>query len=379
MLVDITVDGRAIKAVAMPSKQSFLYMFDRITGQPIWPMPETPVPGSNVPGEKVSPTQPIPSKPPAFARAFLAESDLIDFTPALRAQALENLKNYRWEQTPFVPAVIPVPGGPQGSINVGNTAGGVNWAGSSLDPDTQVAFIQAGNSSVTTTAVTPVPPERGDATYTQGGGLSGGPETGRFSMEAIREREQASGGIGAGRGRGAAPAGGAEPAGRGAAPAAGRGGGGLGEGLGGLPIVKPPYGVLTAVDLNKGEIKWQVPHGETPDNVRNNPLLRGMDIPRTGQGGSLGLLVTKTLVVLGDGQVTSPPGRERGAMLRAYDKNTGANVGEVWMPAGQGGGPMTYVVDGKQYIVLSIGGGNYPGEYMAFSLPDSEIRSTGGQ
>jgi quinoprotein glucose dehydrogenase len=149
----------------------------------------------------------------------------------------------------------------------------------------------------------------------------------------------------------------------------------------GLPIVKPPYGVLTAIDLERGELMWQVPHGETPDNVRNHPALRGMTIPRTGQVGTsgVGLMVTKTVVVMGDPQVTSPPGRTRGAMLRAYDKKTGQEVGAVWMPAPQSGSPMTYRVDGRQYILVAVSGGNYTGEYLAFSLPAGELRSTSQQ
>jgi quinoprotein glucose dehydrogenase len=144
----------------------------------------------------------------------------------------------------------------------------------------------------------------------------------------------------------------------------------------GLPIVKPPYGVLSAINLDRGELVWQVPHGETPDNVRNHPSLRGMNIPKTGQSGTsgVGLMVTKTLVVMGDAQVTSPPGRPRGAMLRAYNKDNGQQVGEVWMPAIQSGSPMTYSIDGKQYIIVAVSGGPYSGEYLAFSLPDSEIR-----
>ncbi|MGE3521029.1 MAG: pyrroloquinoline quinone-dependent dehydrogenase, partial [Vicinamibacterales bacterium] len=141
-------------------------------------------------------------------------------------------------------------------------------------------------------------------------------------------------------------------------------------------IVKPPYGVLAAIDLNKGELMWRVPHGETPDNVRNHPLLQGLNIPKTGQQGSVGLLVTKTLVVLGDPQVTSPPGRGRGAMLRAYDKKTGAEVGAVLMPAQQSGSPMTYSVDGRQYIVVAVSGGNYSGEYLSFALPQELLRTS---
>ena len=136
-----------------------------------------------------------------------------------------------------------------------------------------------------------------------------------------------------------------------------------------MPILKPPYGVLTAIDLNTGSILFKVPHGDTPDNVRNSPVLKGIDIPKTGQAGSVGLFVTKTLVVVGDPMVTSPPGRPRGAMLRAYDKRTGNEVGAVWMPAAQSGSPMTYMVDGKQYIVVAVSGGSYSGEYIAFKLP----------
>jgi quinoprotein glucose dehydrogenase len=142
----------------------------------------------------------------------------------------------------------------------------------------------------------------------------------------------------------------------------------------GLPLLKPPYGLLNAIDLDKGEIKWQVPHGDTPDTVRNSPILKGMNIPKTGLQGSVGLVVTKTLVVLGDPALTTTPEHPRGAMLRAYDKQTGKEVGAVWMPAPRSGSPMTYSVNGKQYIIVSISGGNYSGEYLAFALPDSEVR-----
>ena len=138
-------------------------------------------------------------------------------------------------------------------------------------------------------------------------------------------------------------------------------------------MIKPPYGLLAAINLDRGEVMWQTPHGDTPDAVRLNPALRGMNIPKTGQPGTsgVGLLVTKSLVIMGDPQITAPPGRPRGAMLRAYDKKTGRQVGEVWMPAPQSGSPMTYQVDGKQYIVVAISGGNYSGEYLAFALPNN--------
>src|SRR5207248_6404421 len=155
-----------------------------------------------------------------------------------------------------------------------------------------------------------------------------------------------------------------------AAPAAaggGAGGGGGGAGAGGgltidgISILKPPYGTISAVNLDRGDIVWQVPHGDTPDNVRNHPALRGMNIPKTGQAGTsgIGLMVTKTLVVMGDPQLTTTPEHPRGAMLRAYDKTNGNQVGAVFMAAPQSGSPMTYLADGKQYIVVAISGGNY--------------------
>ena len=137
----------------------------------------------------------------------------------------------------------------------------------------------------------------------------------------------------------------------------------------GLSIVKPPYGVITAINLDRGDIQWQVPYAETPDNVRNNPALKGLNIGNTGQSGSVGLVVTKTLVILGDSQLTTTPQHPRGAMLRAYDKSTGKEVGAVYMPAPQSGSPMTYSANGKQYIVVAVSGGAYSGEYIAYALP----------
>jgi quinoprotein glucose dehydrogenase len=139
----------------------------------------------------------------------------------------------------------------------------------------------------------------------------------------------------------------------------------------GLSILKPPYGVITAINLDRGDIQWQVPAGETPDNVRRNPALKGLNIGNTGQPGSAGVLVTKTLLIVGDNMVTSVT-HPRGAMLRAYDKATGKEVGAVWMPAPQSGCPMTYMWQGRQYIVIAVSGGTYSGEYIAFALPDAE-------
>src|SRR5581483_895599 len=182
--------------------------------------------------------------------------------------------------------------------------------------------------------------------------------------------------------RGAAPAGApaanAPANGRGAAPAAPAAGGGgrngLTQGLSGLSIVKPPYGVVAAIDVNKGTLLWQVPDGDTPDNVRATLQQLGVNYPEpTGQGGSRGVLVTKGLVVVGEGQVTSNAGHPRGALLRAYDKQTGKFVGGVLMPAQQSGSPMTYSTGGRQYIIVAVSGGAYTGEYIAYALPQSMV------
>ena len=359
LLIDANINGAPRKLLAQPTKQGWLYVFDRITGQPIWEIPEKPVPQTNMPTEKTSPTQPIPTNPPPYARTFVGENDLIDFTPALRAKALENLKKFRWEQTPYVPPLGP--NDPRlGGINIGNTGGGVNWPGSGFDPETATFYTQANNTNVSIGKYfeEEFDQVRADKFNTQNPRKprwEADPDYGRYGTNQP----------------GAAPP---------ARPVAGVGDNlvtgrqALGEGLDGLTIVKPPYGVIAAIDLNQGgKLLFQVPHGETPDNVRNHPMLRGLDIPKTGQGASVGIMVTKTVAVAGDPQITAPPGRGRGAMLRAYDKRTGAEVGAVLMPAGITGSPMTYSVNGRQYIIVGVSGGNYTGEYIAYALPQSEL------
>ncbi|HKF67182.1 MAG TPA: hypothetical protein VKB36_11645, partial [Vicinamibacterales bacterium] len=138
----------------------------------------------------------------------------------------------------------------------------------------------------------------------------------------------------------------------------------------GLPIVKPPYGLLSAINLDRGDLAWQVPHGDTPDAVRNSPALKGVTIPKTGQQGAVGAVVTKTLVIMGDPQVTTTEDHPRGAMLRAYDKASGKQVGAVLLPAPQSGSPMTYMWEGRQYVVVAVSGGAYSGEYISFALPN---------
>jgi quinoprotein glucose dehydrogenase len=369
ILADITVNGRAIKAVAVPGKQGFLFVFDRVSGQPVWPIEERPVPQSDVPGEKTSPTQPFPTRPPAYARNYLkVPDDLIDFTPELRAQALKNLERYKVGPWMYNPAVLGNVNGILGAINMGNAVGGTNWPGVSYDPETHTVFAQANNTGLTSTSVVAPPAKFSDIRYVSG--VEGRPFQEVLGpgdcCAADSPRAQAMAPPPAAP---AAPAAGPPPA----APPAGGGGAGAAGGLtvDGLPLLKPPYGVLSAVNLDRGEIAWQVPHGDTPDNVRNHPALKGLTIPKTGQVGTggVGLMVTKTIVVMGDPQVTTTPEHPRGAMLRAYDKATGKEVGALWMAAPQSGSPMTYMLDGKQYIVVAISGGNYSGEYVAFRLP----------
>jgi quinoprotein glucose dehydrogenase len=357
LILDITVGGRPIKAVAVPSKQAYLYVFDRVTGQPVWPIEEKPVPQSDVPGEKTSPTQPFPSKPPAYGRNYLKmPDDVIDFTPELRAQALDVLKRYKVGDSPFTPPMLGTVNGILGAVGAGTAT---NWPGSAADPETHIVYAQAGNTPSARSLVAP-PAGFSDIRYVSGLG-------GQQFREVLGPGDCCAADAPP---RPTAPAAPTPAAGAGAAanpPATG--GGGLT--VQGLPIVKPPYGILSAINLDRGELMWQVPHGDTPDNIRNHPALKGVNLPKTGQAGTsgVGLIVTKTLVVMGDPQVTTTLEHPRGAMLRAYDKQTGKEVGAIWMPAPQSGSPMTYLVDGKQYIVVAVSGGNYSGEYIAFALP----------
>jgi quinoprotein glucose dehydrogenase len=367
LLMDINVDGKAIKAVAVPSKEAFLYVFDRITGKPVWPIEERPVPQTDVPGEKTSPTQPFPTKPPAYARNFMkVPEDLIDFTKELRAQAVDDISRYRVTNQMFTPPMVGDPKTLLGAINLGNASGGTNWPGAGFDPETHTVYAQAQQSAVTPISLRTPPPGFTDIKFTSGRNdqefrVAEGPG---FGSAADAPQRPAAGG------RGGGPA--AAPAGAAANP--------LTQGLGGLSIVKPPYAVISAVNLDKGDITWQVPYGDTPDAVRNAPALKGLKIPNTGQPGSVGLLVTKNLVVLGDSQLTTTtnamdvPAEQRhprGAMLRAYDKTNGKEVGAVFMPAPQSGSPMSYMVDGKQYIIVAVSGGSYSGEYIAYALPNN--------
>jgi len=375
LLADIVVDGKPIKAVAQATKQGMLYVFDRVTGQPVWPIEERPVPQTDVPGEKTSRTQPFPTKPPAYSRNGVTESDLVDFTPEIKAQALDVAKRYRLGPV-FLPPLVSKAEGPLAALTAGTLSGGVNWPGSAYDPEMHAFFTHACNACIAPLGLVPPPKEFSDLDYVMGtAGVTFRPIVGGGEGEAADAPRPA---------RGAPPAPPTPPpatttaaaAGRGGAAPAGAGGGGFGATVQGLNIVKPPYGVIVGINLDKGELMWSVPHGDTPDNVRNHPALRGINIPKTGQQGNVGVVVTKTLVIAGDSLVTTTPEHPRGAMLRAYDKQTGREVGAIFMPAPQSGSPMTYMLDGRQYIVVAISGGNYSGEYIAFALPAPATRPT---
>ena len=333
ILADITVNGKTIKAVAQPTKQAFLYVFDRVTGQPIWPIEEKPVPQGDTPGEKYSKTQPIPSKPVAYNRQGLAVDDLIDFTPALRAEAVKAIEQYKIGPV-FTPPVVSKADGPIATLQMASQGAATNWPGGAYDPETHILYVHSQSAVATLGLVPPPPGAAPDVRYHQGTVLAGARRSG-------------------GSGSASAAEGGAVTA----------------LTIQGLPLVKPPYGQLNAISLDTGDILWQVPHGETPDTIKNHPALKGLNIPRTGRPGNVGTLVTKTLVISGEPGFGITSTGQRGAMLRAYDKKTGAEVGAVYMPAPQTGSPMTYMLNGRQYLMVAISGGSYSGELLALKLP----------
>jgi quinoprotein glucose dehydrogenase len=343
ILADITVNGRALKAVAQPTKQANLYVFDRVTGQPVWPIEERPVPKGDVPGEWYSPTQPFPTRPAGYDRQSVSIDDLIDFTPELRAEAEKIVARYKIGPM-FTPPVVSKREGPIATLTLATAGGGTNWAGGSYDPELHRVFVYS-QSSLTALGLVPPPPGMSDMNYIQGTATEGARRSGGAGSTAGADSPAAS------------------------TPARAAEGGGLVLNVRGLPLIKPPYGRISAIDLDKGEIVWQVAHGETPDNIRNHPDLKGLNLPRTGRPGIIGTLVTKTLVIAGESGFFTTPSGERGAMLRAYDKITGKEVGAVYMPAPQSGSPMTYRLNGKQYIVIAVSGGAYSGELLAFRLP----------
>ncbi len=316
ILMDITVDGREIKAVVQLTKQAMAYTFDRVTGEPVWPIVERPVPTSETPGEWISPTQPFPTKPAPFDVHGMSTDTLIDFTPELREEGVEIAAPYMLGQI-FTPPSIRGDGDEdqKGTLQLPGSVGGAEWGGAGFDPETGMLYVP----SVTGTFVadlTPGNPDRMNVRYT--------------------------------RGNRAFPA-----------------------GPRGLPLLKPPYGRITAIDMNTGEHVWMVPNGDGP---RNHPDIAHLNLPPLGQPGRAMTLLTKSLLFVSEGDpimVRTPPGAgpEAGKGFRAFDKVTGEVVWETSFRAGNVGAPITYLHDGKQYIVLPIGSLEFPGEWIALALP----------
>jgi quinoprotein glucose dehydrogenase len=316
ILVDVNVDGKPVKAVVQFTKQAFAYVFDRTNGQPVWPWVEKPVPQTDVPGEWTSPTQPFPSKPPGFDLQGVTHDDLIDFTPALRAEAIKAIEQYRIGPI-YTPGSLVVEGKNKGTIVAPGLGGGANWPSGAADPETGFLYVGSTTNpgliglSKNDPKVTNV-----DSDYQMGG-----------AIPTIQ----------------------------------------------GLRLMKPPYGRITAYNMNKGEIAWQIPNGDTPPAVKNNPALKGVTIPKTGSPSQAGLLVTKTLLFAGEGAGGQ-------AFFHAYDKATGEEIWQTAIPGPQTSLPMTYMHQGRQYVVVGVRGPTGSGaQLMAFALPREEPAGRGGR
>ena len=321
-LVDLMVDGRDIKALVQVSKQGFVYAFDRVTGDPIWPIEERPVPtDTNMPGEWVSPTQPFPTKPAPFEYQGVTIDDLVDFTPEIREMAIEAVKPFRLGPL-FTPTSRPVEGGWQGTLMRPPDGGAATWAGAAIDPETGMLYVPSRNNAVVISLYEPDPTLGATVAYTHGA-----PEADRL----------------AGRGLGPSRSGALMPQ--------------------GLPLLKPPYSRMTAIDMNTGEHEWMVPLGNG-DRYRNHPLLRDLNLPPLGGDGVGGPVLTKTLLV----SALSAGSSNGGPRLVARSKETGEELGSVDLPTGAIGTPMTYMVDGRQYFAVAIGG--RPPQMVAFALPE---------
>jgi quinoprotein glucose dehydrogenase len=313
ILGDIAVDGRRIKAVVQLTKHGFAFVFDRVTGRPVWPIEERPVPQSTVPGEKTSATQPFPTKPPAFTRQGLTVDDLIDFTPELRASAKAIADEYVSGPL-FTPPPVRGANGKKGLLQMPGWVGGADWNGGAFDPETGTLYVPSVHAPIISVVEAP-DPKTSDFRY--------------MNPLGIRERTI--------------------------------------DGPNGLPLLKPPYGTIVKIDLNKGAIDWAVPNGDGP---RGHPLLKGLNLPPLGQPGRAGPLLTRSLLFVGEGDpaaAVNPPGGG-GNIFRAYDKMTGAVLWSLDLGAGTTGSPMTYTVQGRQYVVVAIGSTNHPAELVALAL-----------
>jgi quinoprotein glucose dehydrogenase len=317
MLASATIDGRKVDLVVQITKQAFAYVFDRVTGKPIWPIAEQKVPQSDVPGEHTSATQPIPSRPLAFDRQGVTPDDLIDFTPALHAEALAATKSFRLGQLWSPPSVSDGGDDTHGTLMLPGVLGGANWEGGAVDPDTGMLYVPSW-TSLALLGLTK-DPQHSDMDFVGGAG-------GR--LPTVR----------------------------------------------GLPIIKPPYSRITAIDLNTGDHKWMVANGDTPSEIKSNPALAGLTIPPTGAQARPVVLVTKTLLFNGEGYRAAP-------VLRALDKQTGATIASIALPGSIGSVPMTYSVNGRQFVAMWVSdqANDLPAELVALSLPTPGGRGRDGQ
>nr|MBA2588705.1 PQQ-binding-like beta-propeller repeat protein [Alphaproteobacteria bacterium] len=313
ILCDVPHNGKMVKALAQPSKQCFLYVLNRETGQPIWPFIEKKVPKGDVPGEWYSPTQPIPVKPPPYDVQSVDPSTIIDFTPELHAKALRLLAHYRSGPV-YTPPSLSKTDGTWGTLTSLATQGGTNWAGGCYDPETHTVYTFS-ETTVAADGLLPGNPRFTDSDYVRG------------TVGAVPTRAAVIQGGDEYLAPPTAVANAAQPASAGGADE-------FRPGVltvDGLPLMKPPYGRITATDLEKGDIAWQIAHGDTPDNIKNHPALKGLKIPRTGRPGLIGPTVTKSLVICGESGFATTPNGKKGALLRAYDKKTGEDRGAVYM------------------------------------------------
>jgi quinoprotein glucose dehydrogenase len=315
ILVDVPMGGKNLKAVVQITKQGFAFVFDRVTGKPVWPVEERPVPQTDLAGERTAPTQPFPTRPAPFELQGVSLDDLNDFTPELHAEAVKIASQYRLGPLFTPPSLKDHPSGTKGTLNNPGSNGGGNWDSGAVDPETGVLYI----TSVTRPVIN---------------AMTTSPNS---NMNFVNIQS-------------------------------------LPKGPQGLPLMKPPYGRITAIDLKTGEKLWMVPNGETPDEVRNHPALKGLNIPRTGRLARGNVLLTKTLFFAGvsvhlDGE----------PVLQAFDKATGNRIAAIRLPGLATGAPMTYMLNGKQYIVVAVGGRDLPGEFVALTLPseDSSISTPG--
>ena len=320
-VLDVTLaDGRRVPMVIETTKQGWAYVLDRETGEPVWPIEERAVPASDVPGEELSPTQPFPTRPAPFEQQGVTEDDLIDFTPELRAQALEIASEYRFGGMFNPPSLNGHEDGTNGSFHAPGANGGANIpGGSSVDPENGLLFVAS---------------ERGHSVIR----LVPGAESIQPSPSCAPEPRCAS-----------------------TATYVSMGPGGI-RGPQGLPLLKPPYGTITAIDLRTGDRMWQIPNGDTPEEIRSHPALQGVDLPVTGKSTHANILTTRSLLFYGEGRGGDP-------LLHAVDKMTGEEIARIELPATTNTAPMSYMHDGVQYIILSVAGPDVPAELVALRLP----------